>query len=257
MFNARRNGWCRQLAGAAAITTTALTVAAFVAPSGQAAFAAGTTTTTTSTTTSSTTTTSPTTTKATDYNCAASVDQTVLSRSGWTATANSPAGSDAPSEAIDGNLTTRFSSNEDQVAGVYFEVDLGASQSFNELQMEVPNSKSDYARSYTIEDSENGISWSAVANCAGASDAEVVSFPVQTARYVRVVLVGGADFWWSIDEFYPLRLDGQHERPGEHVGFPFVRPRWQPRHAIFHKQGPDLWALLRGQHAFQFQLRRS
>jgi hypothetical protein len=130
------------------------------------------------------------------------VDQTVLSRSGWTATANSPAGSDAPSEAIDGNLTTRFSSNEDQVAGVYFEVDLGASQSFNELQMEVPNSKSDYARSYTIEDSENGISWSAVANCAGASDAEVVSFPVQTARYVRVVLVGGADFWWSIDEFY-------------------------------------------------------
>jgi hypothetical protein len=130
------------------------------------------------------------------------VDETALSRSGWAASANSPSGSDAPSYALDGNLNTRFSTNEDQVAGLYFEVDLGASQSFDELQMEVPNSKSDYARSYTIEDSENGISWSAVASCQGTSDSEVVSFPVQTARYVRVVLIGGADWWWSIDEFY-------------------------------------------------------
>jgi hypothetical protein len=199
MSNARRNGWRWHLAGAAAITTTALTVAAFVAPSGQAAFAAGTTTTSSTTTTSTTTTT---TTKATDYNCAAPVNEAALSRSGWTASANSPSGSNPPSYALDGNLSTRFSTNEDQVAGLYFEVDLGASQSFGELQMEVPNSASDYARSYTIEDSENGISWSAVASCDGTSDSEVVSFPVQTARFVRVVLIGGADWWWSIDEFH-------------------------------------------------------
>ena len=153
-------------------------------------------------TSSTTTTSATTTTKATDYNCAAAVDETALSRSGWAASANSPSGSDPPSYALDGNLSTRFSTNEDQVAGLYFEVDLGAPQSFGELQMEVPNSASDYARSYTIEDSENGVSWTAVASCAGTSDAEVVSFPVQTARYVRVVLIGGADWWWSIDEFY-------------------------------------------------------
>jgi F5/8 type C domain/Bacterial Ig-like domain (group 3) len=200
MSNARRNGWHWRVAGAAAITTTALTVAAFVAPSGQAAFAAGTTTTSSTTTTTTTSTTS--TTKATDYNCSASVDETALSRSGWAASANSPSGSNPPSYALDGNLSTRFSTNEDQVAGLYFEVDLGASQSFGELQMEVPSSASDYARSYTVEDSENGVSWSAVASCAGASDAEVVSFPVQTARFVRVVLIGGADWWWSIDEFH-------------------------------------------------------
>ena len=196
MSNARRDGWCRRMAGAAAMITAALTVAAFVAPSGQAAFAAGTTTTSSTTTTSTTTTT-----KATDYNCSAAVDETALSRSGWTASANSKSGSNPPSYALDGNLSTRFSTNEDQVAGLYFEVDLGAAQSFDELQMEVPNSASDYARSYTIEDSENGVSWSAVASCAGVSDAEVVSFPVQTARYVRVVLIGGAEWWWSIDEF--------------------------------------------------------
>jgi len=196
MSKARRNGWRWHLAGAAAITTTALIVAAFVAPSGQAAFAAGTTT------TSSTSTTATTTTKATDYNCAAAVDETALSRSGWAASANSPTGSNPPSYALDGNLNTRFSTNEDQVAGLYFEVDLGVSQSFGELQMEVPNSASDYARSYTIEDSENGVSWDTVASCDGTSDSEVLSFPVQTARYVRVVLIGGADWWWSIDEFY-------------------------------------------------------
>jgi hypothetical protein len=172
MPKARRNGWRRQLAGVAAMTTTALTVAAFVAPSGQAAFAAGTTTTSPTTTTSSTTTVpTTTTTKAPDYNCAAPIDETALSRSGWAASANAPsAGSDAPSYALDGNLSTRFSTNENQVAGLYFEVDLGASQSFDELQMEEPNSKTDYARSYTIEDSQNGISWSAVASCAGTSD---------------------------------------------------------------------------------------
>ncbi len=203
MPKARRNGWRLQLAGVAAMTTTALTVAAFVASSGQAAFAAGTTTTSPTTTTASTTTIPTTTTKAADYNCAAPIDQTALSRSGWAASANAPsAGSDAPSYALDGNLSTRFSTNENQVAGLYFEVDLGASQSFDELQMEVPNAKSDYARSYTIEDSQNGVSWSAVASCAGTSDSEVVSFPLQTARFVRVVLIGGANYWWSIDEFY-------------------------------------------------------
>ena len=64
------------------------------------------------------------------------------------------------------------------------------------------NSASDYARSYTIEDSENGTAWNTVASCDGTSDSEVISFPVQTARYVRAVLIGGAAWWWSIDEFH-------------------------------------------------------
>jgi hypothetical protein len=102
---------------------------------------------------------------------------------------------------LDGNLGTRFATNEDQVAGLYFEVDLGASQPFDELQMLVPNSDDDYAHSYAVEVSNNGTLWSTVATCQGTSDSQAVTFPDQSDRFVRVVLTGAAGYWWSIDEF--------------------------------------------------------
>lgn len=199
MSNECRNRRRWHLTAGTAVAATAATVAALVAAPAQAALAQGSGTTSTTTTTSS----APTsTTTATNVNCSAAVNGTALSRSAWTASTNAPSSkADAPTNALDGNLGTRFSTNEDQVAGLHFQVDLGASQPFDELQMQVPDSQNDYARSYTIEDSNNGTSWSTVATCQGTSDDEVVSFPVQTARYVRVVLTGATKYWWSIDEF--------------------------------------------------------
>jgi hypothetical protein len=129
---------------------------------------------------------------------------TVLSRTGWVASTNAPlSSSDAPSNALDGNLKTRFSTNEDQRPGLYFEADLGASRTFDELLMDVPNSPHDYARGYEIEVSNNGTSWSTVATCSGTGTSEIVSFPSQTAQFVKVVLTASvSSWWWSIDEFY-------------------------------------------------------
>jgi glucosylceramidase len=120
------------------------------------------------------------------------------------ASSNAPSSSsDAPAKALDGNLKSRFSSDEDQIPGLYFEVDLGAPASFDELLMDVPNSAHDYARGYEIEVSNNAASWTTVATCSGTGTTEIVSLPSQKAQYVKVVLnTSNTSWWWSIDEFY-------------------------------------------------------
>ncbi len=164
-----------------------------------------TTTTTSSTTTSSTTTsTSTTSTTLAAVNCTATESGAPLSRTGWVASTNAPSkGADLPANALDGNLSTRFSTGEPEALGLYFEVDLGSAQAFTELEMDVPSSTTDYARGYDVEISNNGTAWSTVATCTGTGSPEIVSFPAQTAQYVEVVLTSGnpSNYWWSIDEF--------------------------------------------------------
>jgi hypothetical protein len=128
--------------------------------------------------------------------------ETALSRANWVASSNATPGSaDAPGNALDGNLSTRFSTDAAQAVGQYFEVNMGSAQTFNELQMAVPNSATDYARTYNVEVSDNGTSWTTVASGTGSGATETVVFPTQTAQYVEVVLTSAdSAYWWSIDE---------------------------------------------------------
>ena len=140
--------------------------------------------------------------------CGTPVTGTALNRSRWTASTNTAAsGGNAAANAIDGDLSTRFSSQAPQADGMYWEADMGSPQTFDELRMQVPNSPHGYARSYDLEVSGNGSTWTTVASCTGTGDHETVSFPSQTARYIRVVVTMLADglrtstgSWWSIDE---------------------------------------------------------
>ena len=152
-----------------------------------------------------TTTTSTSTTAVTGVNCSATTAGTALSRSGWVASSNTAAsGNDVPANALDGNLATRFSSDEFQASGLYFQANLGSAQTVGEVDMQVPNSAGDYARGYTVGVSTNGSTFTTVATCTGSSSSEVaVSFPAQSAQYVRVTLdTASTTNWWSIDEFY-------------------------------------------------------
>ena len=83
-----------------------------------------------------------------------------------------------------------------------FKVDMGALQTFDELVMATPSSPNDYARVFNVAVSADGSSWANVATCKGTSASQVVRFPAQTARYVRIALDQGtaAHYWWSIDE---------------------------------------------------------
>jgi hypothetical protein len=129
--------------------------------------------------------------------------ETGLNRANWVASSNiTTTSADAPGNALDGNLSTRFSTGTAQAVGQYFEVNAGSPQTFNELGMAVPNSANDYARAYDVEVSGNGTSWTTIASLTGSGATEAVVFPTQTAQYVKVVLTSADSlYWWSIDEF--------------------------------------------------------
>ena len=133
---------------------------------------------------------------------AAATAETALSETGWTATSNTSSAGDPPANAIDGNINTRFSSDADQAAGQYFQVNLGSAQTFNQIEMNSGGSTGDYARGYNVEVSTNGTSFTSVATGTGTSSPETVTFTSQTAQYIRVVLTAGVSTnWWSIAEF--------------------------------------------------------
>jgi hypothetical protein len=174
---------------AAGLMATLAMVASFLAPAISPAAATSTTSTTT-------------TTAVPGSACSATVSGTAFDRTGWVASTNAPSSTaDAPAKALDGDLATRFSTNEDQAPGLYFEIDLGSAQTFDALEMSVPSAPTDYARGYDVQVSVAGTSWTTVATCTGTATPEIVGFSVQTARYVKVVLTAGNTIdWWSIDE---------------------------------------------------------
>jgi hypothetical protein len=182
----------RHAVASTAVLAAVATAVTFISPVAQRA-SAGTTTTTAPTTT---------TTAVPGSNCSALESGFTLDRAGWEATSNAPSSSaDAPSNALDGNYSSRFSTDKDQVAGLYFDVSLGKPSNFNELKMSMPGSPNDYARGFDAYVSNDGSTWSKVASCTGSSTPQVVSFSPQTAQYVKVVLTASADVWWSVDEF--------------------------------------------------------
>jgi hypothetical protein len=134
---------------------------------------------------------------------ASAATETQLSEAGWTASSNtSSSAADAPANAIDGNISTRFSSDADQASGMWFQVNMGSAQTFNQIEMNSGGSAGDYARGYNVEVSSNGTTFTSVATGTGTSSPETVTFASQTAQYIRVVLTAGVTTnWWSIAEF--------------------------------------------------------
>ena len=85
---------------------------------------------------------------------------------------------------------------------MYFQVNLGSAQTFNQIEMNSGGSAGDYARGYNVEVSTNGTTFTSVAAGTGTASPETVTFATQTAQYIRVVLTAGVTTnWWSIAEF--------------------------------------------------------
>jgi hypothetical protein len=140
--------------------------------------------------------------------CSASTTgEALLNESTFVASTNATSGSsdepqNAITNAVDNANSTRFSSDEAQAVGQYYEVNMGSAQTFNEVQMQVPNSATDYARGYNINVSANGSTWTTVASCAGTGTPEIASFTTVTDQYLEVVLTAAdSSYWWSINQF--------------------------------------------------------
>lgn len=132
----------------------------------------------------------------------AAAAETALGETGWTASSSTASAGDPPANAIDGNINTRFSTDADQASGQWFQVNLGSSQTFNQIEMDSGGSAGDYARGYNVEVSTNGSTFTSVATGTGTASPETVTFTAQTAQYIRVVLTAASTTnWWSIAEF--------------------------------------------------------
>ncbi|MFC5467297.1 discoidin domain-containing protein [Cohnella suwonensis] len=123
-------------------------------------------------------------------------------RTGWTATATdvSPWG-DVPGNMLDGNAGTRYSSGTGQYNGLSFTVDMGSSQTFDKLVIDSGSGSNDYARSSDVFVSTDGTNWTQVTSVTGTSPLQEVTFPEQTARYIKIVCTGSEGYWWSVAEF--------------------------------------------------------
>ncbi|WP_258881696.1 discoidin domain-containing protein [Paenibacillus sp. sptzw28] len=123
-------------------------------------------------------------------------------RTGWTATATdvSPWG-DVPGNMLDGSLGTRYSSGTGQYNGLSFTVDMGQTQTFNKIVIDSGSGSNDYARSSDVFVSTDGTNWTKVTSVTGTGPLQQITFPMQTARYIKVVCTGSEGYWWSVAEF--------------------------------------------------------
>jgi F5/8 type C domain len=108
----------------------------------------------------------------------------------------------SPGNAIDGNLSTRWSTDSLQASGQWFQVDMHSAKAIFKIVLDTTPSPNDYPRGYQVNLSNDGSNWgSPVATGAGYSAVTTITFAPQTARYVRITQTGtAAGNYWSIHE---------------------------------------------------------
>jgi hypothetical protein len=127
----------------------------------------------------------------------------LLMRDGWVASAS--LNSSAAGSGIDGRSSTRWTTNTNQASGQWYQVDMLAPQTFNQVKLDADGSTSDYPRGYQIFASNDPTNFGmAIASGVGTSSIVQVGFASTTARYIRVVQTGSASNYWSIAELNVL-----------------------------------------------------
>jgi len=154
-----------------------------------------------------------------------------LDRSNWIASASATdTYGDVPSNAIDGNTTTRWASGEAQSPGLWFQVNMIMPRSINAISIDAETSAGDYPHAYLVFVSLDGVNWgesiaSGDDNSQGSGsylrDNQVIniSFPTQLARYIRVVDTGSAANWWSLYEFNVYGVASANPLPLDRSGW--------------------------------------
>ena len=113
------------------------------------------------------------------------------------------------SNAIDGDLSTRWTTRTDQEPNQSFAIDLGFVQRFDRIVLSHQGSTSDFPVGYEVAISTDGINWrEPITTGSGSAPETVINFDPINARHVRLLQTGSSDrFWWSIQELN-IFLDG-------------------------------------------------
>jgi len=127
----------------------------------------------------------------------------MLNRTGWTATASISNGNESADKALDGLLSTRWTSGAAQAAGMSFTVDMKAQKTFNQVVLDTTDlSAGDYPIQYQLYVSNDGSNWgAAIASGSGSPIQTVIPMAQSNARYIKVVQTGTGSSWWSVHDF--------------------------------------------------------
>ncbi|MBO0610571.1 DUF1996 domain-containing protein [Myceligenerans salitolerans] len=140
---------------------------------------------------------------------------TLLSQGGLTAASSSEAANLGPRFAVDGDPATRWASepSDDE----WLRVDLGASYALDRIDLDW---EAAYATDFTLQVSQDGTTWTTVADVTDGAGGDQ-SFPVTaTGRYVQLVASERATHYgYSLWEFQVFG-DGEPADPGDPPEYP-------------------------------------
>ena len=142
-----------------------------------------------------------------------------LDKKSWTASASVPdgtfpfSGAKIPIDisavnALDGDHWTGWRDmSEPQHAGQWFQVDMKQEQTFDKIVLDTTWALWDSPDKYSVSVSKDGNAWSdPVATGSGQLGITTITFPMQTARHVRITQTGASDkYHWSIYELDAYR----------------------------------------------------
>lgn len=104
-------------------------------------------------------------------------------------------------KAFDGDIGTRWATNQGQAPGQWFQVDMLVPRTLDQIVLDQGSSSGDYPRNYEVHVSSNGINWGPpVVTGTGSPGATTIAFAPQTARYFRITQTGSTGPYWSIHE---------------------------------------------------------
>ncbi len=135
----------------------------------------------------------------------ASVPQTLGNRKDWKLTA-----SDNSKElklAIDGNLTSRYTTGRSMKEGMWVQIELPEVTDVTGVILNAASSRGDYPRGYKIEVSKDGKDWGKpVAKGKGSVPRTEVGFDKTVpAKFIRITQTGSHRLYWSIHELDVLK----------------------------------------------------
>jgi glucosylceramidase len=134
----------------------------------------------------------------------------------WTATANpATTGGDAFANAVDGDASTRFSTDAGQAPGQYLQVDLGAEVPARQVVFDTGASTGDYPRGYSVQVSNDATTWTTVvADGQGTGQFTTADLSGKPIHYIRITLTtADASNWWSVADVRVYTAPRVHFRP--------------------------------------------
>jgi uncharacterized protein len=118
-------------------------------------------------------------------------------RDQWKLTASDKA--ETTKLAVDGNAKTRYSTGKPMQPEMWVQVELPEPTKISGLILDTRSSRGDYAQTYGIRFSSDGVSWSKPIVGQGRTF-DVIKFKPQAARFIKIVQLGAHRLYWSIHE---------------------------------------------------------